>query len=203
MPINGRSLWEKTHIPTTLAPPKHHNQVGMPKRARNKSANETKERAESGRLSKKNTKGACSKSKKRHSNGQGCWPAKSAKFILDLLKNVERNEEVKGLDVDALHISHIQVNQAQKQRLRTYRAHGRINLMGLNVYHTTRSSIFGYLITWFPRFELVDPTSCAHKVFNVRCLTNMKFSDGGFDEMEKTRKSQKMKSLVVKGLLMK
>lgn len=35
--------------------------------------------------------------------------------------------QVKGLDVDSLHISHIQVNQAQKQRRRTYRAHGRIN----------------------------------------------------------------------------
>ena len=34
---------------------------------------------------------------------------------------------MKGLDVDALYISHIQVNQAQKQRRRTYRAHGRIN----------------------------------------------------------------------------
>ena len=29
--------------------------------------------------------------------------------------------------MDSLHISHIQVNQAQKQRRRTYRAHGRIN----------------------------------------------------------------------------
>jgi hypothetical protein len=29
--------------------------------------------------------------------------------------------------VDALYITHIQVNQAQKQRRRTYRAHGRIN----------------------------------------------------------------------------
>lgn len=37
--------------------------------------------------------------------------------------------QVKGLDVDALYISHIQVNQAQKQRRRTYRAHGRINRM--------------------------------------------------------------------------
>ncbi|KAJ6410384.1 hypothetical protein OIU84_007181 [Salix udensis] len=34
---------------------------------------------------------------------------------------------VKGLDVDTLYISHIQVNQAAKQRRRTYRAHGRIN----------------------------------------------------------------------------
>jgi len=35
--------------------------------------------------------------------------------------------KVKGLDVDTLYVSHIQVNQAQKQRRRTYRAHGRIN----------------------------------------------------------------------------
>ncbi|KAL0049643.1 hypothetical protein WJX82_006624 [Trebouxia sp. C0006] len=42
-------------------------------------------------------------------------------------KNEESNAEVKGLDTDALYISHIQVNQAQKQRRRTYRAHGRIN----------------------------------------------------------------------------
>ncbi|WJX74020.1 hypothetical protein P8452_57734 [Trifolium repens] len=31
-------------------------------------------------------------------------------------KNSESNAEVKGLDVDALYVSHIQVNQAQKQR---------------------------------------------------------------------------------------
>ncbi|KAI5404317.1 60S ribosomal protein L17-2 [Lathyrus oleraceus] len=71
--------------------------------------------------------GRTAQAKSRHSNGQGRWPAKSAKFILDLLKNAESNAEVKGLDVDALYISHIQVNQAQKQRRRTYRAHGRIN----------------------------------------------------------------------------
>nr|ABK94605.1 unknown [Populus trichocarpa] len=71
--------------------------------------------------------GRTAQAKNRHSNGQGRWPAKSAKFILDLLKNAESNAEVKGLDVDALYISHIQVNQAQKQRRRTYRAHGRIN----------------------------------------------------------------------------
>lgn len=71
--------------------------------------------------------GRTAQAKNRHSNGQGRWPAKSAKFILDLLKNAESNADVKGLDVDALYISHIQVNQAQKQRRRTYRAHGRIN----------------------------------------------------------------------------
>ncbi|KAK1394209.1 60S ribosomal protein l17-1 [Heracleum sosnowskyi] len=34
--------------------------------------------------------------KNRHSNGQGRWPAKSAKFILDLLKNAEETEENSG-----------------------------------------------------------------------------------------------------------
>ncbi|KAH0991904.1 hypothetical protein GBA52_003387 [Prunus armeniaca] len=52
--------------------------------------------------------GRTAQAKNRHSNGQGRWP-------------------VKGLDVDSLIVSHIQVNQAQKQRRRTYRAHGRIN----------------------------------------------------------------------------
>uniref|UniRef100_A0A8R7UEN2 60S ribosomal protein L17 n=1 Tax=Triticum urartu TaxID=4572 RepID=A0A8R7UEN2_TRIUA len=101
--------------------------------------------------------------KNRQPNGQGRWPAKSAKFVLDLLKNAESNAEVryltmtalvyvsmitcqlfitpvsalqvKGLDVDALYISHIQVNQAQKQRRRTYRAHGRINPYMSNPCH--------------------------------------------------------------------
>jgi ribosomal protein L22 len=41
--------------------------------------------------------------------------------------------QVKGLDVDTLTISHIQVNQAQRQRRRTYRAHGRINRKYMNI----------------------------------------------------------------------
>mmetsp|Transcript_6536 Transcript_6536/g.11966 ORF Transcript_6536/g.11966 Transcript_6536/m.11966 type:complete len:180 (+) Transcript_6536:58-597(+) len=60
-------------------------------------------------------------------NGQGRWPKKSVQILLDLLRNAESNAEVKGLDVDSLFVSHIQVNQAQKGRRRTYRAHGRIN----------------------------------------------------------------------------
>jgi len=55
------------------------------------------------------------------------WPTKSCQFLLHLLKNAESNAEVKGLDVDALELFHIQVNRAQKQRRRTYRAHGRTN----------------------------------------------------------------------------
>jgi len=59
--------------------------------------------------------------------GQGRWPKKSCEVVLNLLKNAESNAELKGLDVDNLFIYHIQVNKAQKQRRRTYRAHGRIN----------------------------------------------------------------------------
>ncbi|BFZ61157.1 60S ribosomal protein L17B [Saitoella coloradoensis] len=55
------------------------------------------------------------------------WPVKSAEFLLGLLKNAEANADVKGLDTASLKIAHIQVNQAPKQRRRTYRAHGRIN----------------------------------------------------------------------------
>merc|ERR1719324_877730 len=56
-------------------------------------------------------------------NGQARWPKKSAQFLLNLLLNAE----LKSLDMDKLFISHIQVNRAQQQRRRTYRAHGRIN----------------------------------------------------------------------------
>merc|ERR1712203_476167 len=60
-------------------------------------------------------------------NGQGRWPKKTVKVLLDLLRNAESNAENKGLDMDSLFVSHIQVNRAQKGRRRTFRAHGRIN----------------------------------------------------------------------------
>ncbi|KAH3758295.1 60S ribosomal protein L17 [Pelomyxa schiedti] len=57
----------------------------------------------------------------------GRWPRKSCEFLLALLKNAQANAEAKGLEYEALRIAHIQVQKAQKQRRRTYRAHGRIN----------------------------------------------------------------------------
>merc|ERR1712021_226829 len=60
-------------------------------------------------------------------NGQARWPKKSAQFVLNLLMNAEANAELKSLEMDKLFISHAQVNRAQQQRRRTYRAHGRIN----------------------------------------------------------------------------
>ena len=62
-------------------------------------------------------------------------PVKSAEFLLSLLKNAEANADTKGLDTGNLIIKHIQVNQAPKQRRRTYRAHGRINPYMSNPCH--------------------------------------------------------------------
>merc|ERR1711874_459406 len=47
---------------------------------------------------------------------QGRWPVKSAKILLDLLRNGESNAEFKNLDTDNLTIFHIQVNAAQQGR---------------------------------------------------------------------------------------
>ena len=56
---------------------------------------------------------------------QGRWPVKSAKIVIDLLRNAESNAEFKNLDTDNLVIQHIQCSAAQNGRRRTYRAHGR------------------------------------------------------------------------------
>ncbi|KAJ1332632.1 ribosomal protein L22 [Batrachochytrium salamandrivorans] len=63
------------------------------------------------------------------------WPVKSVEFVLGLLKNAESNAEVKGLNIENLVVRQIQVNQAPKQRRRTYRAHGRINPYMSNPSH--------------------------------------------------------------------
>jgi large subunit ribosomal protein L17e len=63
------------------------------------------------------------------------WPVKSAEILIGLLKNAEANADTKGLDTSNLVVEHIQVNQAPKQRRRTYRAHGRINPYMSNPSH--------------------------------------------------------------------
>ncbi|KAJ2123819.1 60S ribosomal protein L17B [Coemansia sp. RSA 1822] len=65
----------------------------------------------------------------------GRWPEKSAKYLLDLLQNVQANAEAKGLNTEELVIKHIHVNAARKNRRRTYRAHGRINPYMSNPSH--------------------------------------------------------------------
>ncbi|KAJ0454764.1 putative transcription factor interactor and regulator CCHC(Zn) family [Helianthus annuus] len=71
-PINGRTLWTKVHAPTTITPPKYHTQVGRPNKLRQRSVVELEEMTQSGRLSKKHTKGVCSKCKKTGYNSRTC-----------------------------------------------------------------------------------------------------------------------------------
>jgi large subunit ribosomal protein L17e len=74
--------------------------------------------------------------KMRKAQGGQCrWPQKATKIMLDLLKNAEANAEMKGLDTDNLYVTHAQANRAQKQRRRTYRAHGRIGPYMSNPAH--------------------------------------------------------------------
>ena|SRR3989338_6784402 len=54
------------------------------------------------------------------------WPKKSVEHVLSLLQNAGSNAQAKGLSLEKLHVCHVQVQQAPKQRRRTYRAHGRI-----------------------------------------------------------------------------
>lgn len=58
---------------------------------------------------------------------QGRWPEKSAKILLGLLRTAQSSAEYKSLNVRKLVLRHVQCNQAQRGRRRTYRAHGRIN----------------------------------------------------------------------------
>jgi large subunit ribosomal protein L17e len=58
---------------------------------------------------------------------KGRWPEKSVRIVLALLKNAASNAEAKRLNLENVYVSNVQVNQAQKGRRRTYRAHGRIN----------------------------------------------------------------------------
>merc|ERR1711939_1236947 len=66
-------------------------------------------------------------------------PTKSARargaYLRVSFKNAEANADTKGLDTGNLVVKHIQVNQAPKQRRRTYRAHGRINPYMSNLCH--------------------------------------------------------------------
>src|ERR1700712_5910432 len=65
---------------------------------------------------------------KQDGSARARWPTKSAGIILGLLKNAEANADTKGLDTGNLIVKHIQVNQAPKQRRRTYRAYGRVSM---------------------------------------------------------------------------
>nr|UXY87718.1 60S ribosomal protein L17 [Cryptomonas curvata] len=62
---------------------------------------------------------------KKTTNGR--WPIKSAKSIIQVLKNAESNALEKGLNLESLYIKNIQINKAVRGNRRTFRAHGRVN----------------------------------------------------------------------------
>ncbi|KAD3337257.1 hypothetical protein E3N88_32777 [Mikania micrantha] len=71
-PINGKSLWPRSVVPTILTPPTHHKPVGRPKKARKKSAVEIEDMTRGGRLSKKNTTVTCDKCRNKGHNRRIC-----------------------------------------------------------------------------------------------------------------------------------
>ena len=75
------------------------------------------------------------------------WPIKSAQFLIGLLKNAEANADTKGLDTGNLIVKHIQVNQAPKQRRRTYRAHGRVRMIGSPLSCTVITDLLLFLFS--------------------------------------------------------
>ncbi|KAK9050240.1 hypothetical protein SSX86_030792 [Deinandra increscens subsp. villosa] len=71
-PINGRTLWVNSDVPTTLTPPTHHIPVGRPKKARKRSVGEMEDQNNTGRLSKKHTVITCSKCGNKGHNQRTC-----------------------------------------------------------------------------------------------------------------------------------
>ncbi|KAK9061280.1 hypothetical protein SSX86_018460 [Deinandra increscens subsp. villosa] len=71
-PINGRGMWDKTDVATTLSPPTHHTPVGRPKKARKRSAVEMEDLNSCGRISKKNSIMTCSKCGNKGHNQRTC-----------------------------------------------------------------------------------------------------------------------------------
>ncbi|KAK9053605.1 hypothetical protein SSX86_024679 [Deinandra increscens subsp. villosa] len=71
-PINGRAMWVKVDVPTTLTPPTHHKQVGRLRKARKRSAFELEDMTAGGKLSRKNTTVTCGKCKNKGHNSRTC-----------------------------------------------------------------------------------------------------------------------------------
>ncbi|KAI3675948.1 hypothetical protein L1987_85544 [Smallanthus sonchifolius] len=72
-PINGRDMWTPSACPTTLMPPKHHTQVGRPKKARKRSAEELSQKLNTtGKMTRKGKCVTCQVCKKTKHNKRSC-----------------------------------------------------------------------------------------------------------------------------------
>lgn len=71
-PINGKSMWPRSQVPTTILPPYYHKPIGRPKKARRKSTVELEEMTAGGRLRKVGTSGTCGKCGNAGHNSRSC-----------------------------------------------------------------------------------------------------------------------------------
>ncbi|XP_076937523.1 uncharacterized protein LOC143605201 [Bidens hawaiensis] len=71
-PKNRMSIWTKCEAPTTIVEPKHHTMAGRPKKARKRSAVEKDDLPTAGKLTRKNTLGACSRCGSTSHNVRTC-----------------------------------------------------------------------------------------------------------------------------------
>ncbi|KAL4592740.1 hypothetical protein LXL04_005744 [Taraxacum kok-saghyz] len=69
-PINGRSLWPKSESPYTLLPPKHHKQIGRPKKKRKRGVDE--DRGQTSNLSRRYVPVTCAKCGNKGHNSRTC-----------------------------------------------------------------------------------------------------------------------------------
>ncbi|GJW56748.1 crooked neck-like protein 1, partial [Tanacetum coccineum] len=71
-PICGTKYWEKSTCPTTLLPPKHHVQVGRPKKKRKRSKHEDEPFVKDGKLSRKGRTITCQSCRNIRHNKATC-----------------------------------------------------------------------------------------------------------------------------------
>lgn len=72
-PINGPKMWPKSTCPTTLTPPKHHVQVGRPKKKRMKTTDDVSQSIVKGsKVSRGGTSVTCAKCHNKGHNSRTC-----------------------------------------------------------------------------------------------------------------------------------
>ncbi|XP_022033091.2 uncharacterized protein LOC110934216 [Helianthus annuus] len=71
-PINGKSMWPRSLLPTTITPPYYHKSVGRPKKTRRKAASELEDITKGRRLRKVGTSGTCGKCGNTGHNSRSC-----------------------------------------------------------------------------------------------------------------------------------
>lgn len=70
-PTSGKSFWPKSDCPITICPPKHHVQIGRPKKKRRRSAAEL-EMVRQGKLSRQAATVKCGRCNQRGHNKRSC-----------------------------------------------------------------------------------------------------------------------------------